>query len=205
MKKTVTSLFTLALLLISAKSFTYRSGGVQGYTNAPSEGNCTSCHTGTSLNGGSGSTSDMTLVDVNGGAGYKPDSTYTLKLKYKQNSISRFGFSITALDDKNKEPAGDFTITSTRTQKRTKTVSGKTRQYVEHTNAGTASTSTNNTEWEFKWKAPSSNVGTIKFYAIVNATNASGTNAGDQIYAKVFDMKLDGLSIATANAKDTVL
>lgn len=205
MKKVVTVSFTLVLVLISAKSFTYRNGGVQGYTNAPSEGNCTSCHSGTSLNGGSGSTSDMTLTDVNGGTGYEPDSTYTLKLKYKQSSITRFGFSITALDDKNKEPAGDFSITSTRTQKRTKSVSGKTRQYVEHTNAGTASTSSNTTEWEFEWKAPSSNVGIVKFYATVNATNASGTNAGDQIYAKVFDMNISGLSVATADAKDTVV
>ena len=135
----------------------------------------------------------------------KPDSTYTLKLKYSQSSITRFGFSITALDDKNKEPAGDFTITSSRTQKRTKTVSSKTRQYVEHTNGGTATTSSNTAEWEFEWKAPSSNVGTIKFYAVVNAANANGGNSGDQIYAKVFDMKVDGLSIATANAKDTVV
>lgn len=205
MKKIVTLLFTLALLMVSVKSFTYRSGGVQGYTNAPSEGNCTSCHTGTSLNGGSGSTSDLTLTDVNGGTGYMPDSTYTLKLKFKQNSITRFGFSITALDASNNDPAGDFTITSTRTQKRTKSVSGKTRQYVEHTNAGTATTSTNTAEWEFEWKAPSSNVGTIKFYAVVNAANANGGNSGDQIYAKVFDMKIDGLSVATANAKDTVV
>ena len=205
MKKIVTLLFTLALLMVSVKSFTYRSGGVQGYTNAPSEGNCISCHTGTSLNGGSGSLSNMTLTDVNGGSGYKPDSTYTLKLKYSQSSITRFGFSITALDDKNKEPAGDFTITSSRTQKRTKTVSSKTRQYVEHTNGGTATTSSNTAEWEFEWKAPSSNVGTIKFYAVVNAANANGGNSGDQIYAKVFDMKVDGLSIATANAKDTVV
>ncbi|MFT5513820.1 MAG: hypothetical protein ACI8SE_002231, partial [Bacteroidia bacterium] len=203
MKKVVTLLFTLALLLVSAKSFTYRSGGVQGYTNAPSEGNCTSCHTGTSLNGGGGSLSNFTLTDAGGGNGYSPDSTYTLKVKYAQSSKTRFGFSITALDAAKKEPAGTFTITSTRTQKRTKSYSGKTRQYVEHTNAGTATTSSNTAEWEFEWKAPSSNVGTIKFYSVVNATNANGANSGDQIYAKIFDMKVEGLSVATANAKDT--
>ncbi|MFT5723258.1 MAG: hypothetical protein ACI9JN_000367 [Bacteroidia bacterium] len=205
MKRLVTLFFTLAFLLISFKSFTYRSGGVQGYTNAPSENNCTSCHTGIALNKGSGSTSDMTLTNVGGATGYEPDSTYTLKLKYKQSSITRFGFSITALDTSKNEPAGSFTITSSRTQKRTKTYSGKTRQYVEHTNAGTVTTSTNTAEWEFKWTAPSSKKGTIKFYATVNATNASGTNAGDQIYAKVFDMKMAGFSVASAGAKDTMV
>ena len=205
MKKIVTLSFTLALVLVSVKSFTYRSGGVQGYTNAPSEGNCVSCHSGTSLNGGSGSLSDFTLTDAGGGSGYKPDSTYTLKLKYKQTSISRFGFSITALDDSAKEPAGTFTITSNRTQKRTKTYSGKSRQYVEHTNAGTATTSTNTSEWEFKWKAPSKNVGPINFYATVNATNANGRNTGDQIYAKVFTWKLDGTPEATATTNDTIV
>ena len=205
MKKIVTLSFTLALVLVSVKSFTYRSGGVQGYTNAPSENNCTSCHSGTSLNGGGGSLSDFTLSFAGGPNGYKPDSTYSLTLKYKQTSKSRFGFSITALDDSAKAPAGSFTITSSRTQKRTKTYSGKTRQYVEHTNAGTASTSSNTTEWEFDWKAPSSNVGKINFYAVVNATNGDGRNSGDQIYAKVFTMNLDGLPVATANAKDTLV
>ena len=124
MKKIVTLSFTLALVLVSVKSFTYRSGGVQGYTNAPSEGNCISCHTGTSLNGGSGSTFDMTLIQML--ADWLQARFYIyVKAEIQANVYIRFGFSITALDDKNKEPAGDFTITSTRTQKRTKTVSVK--------------------------------------------------------------------------------
>jgi hypothetical protein len=204
MKKVVTILFTLALLMISAKSFTYRSGGVAGYTNAPSDANCTSCHSGTALNRSTTPPADLKLANT-GTAGYEADSTYTLKVSYKESSITRFGFSITALDASKNEPAGTFTITSNRTQKRTKSVSGKTRQYVEHTNGGTATTSTNATEWEFDWTAPSSNIGTIKFYVVVNATNANGRNTGDVIYAKVFDMKVAGLPVAKATTNDTIV
>lgn len=207
MKKTLTVLFTLAFVLISVKSFTYRSGPSGGLTNAPGEGHCaTSCHTGTSLNGGSGSTSNMKLEDDFTGGGYIPDSTYTMTLKYSQSSISRWGFNLTALVASDNSPAGDFTITSNRTQKRTKTISGKTRSYVEHTSTGSASVGTNATEWEFEWTAPSSNVGTINFYAVVNAANGNGTTSGDQIYAKVFTVSPSSrLPEATAAAKDSTV
>lgn len=204
MKKIITSLFTLAFVLVSVKSFTYRSGVSGGYTNGPSESNCTSCHTGTSLNGGSGSLSDLVLTSKMT-SGYLKDSTYTMTLKYKQSSISRFGFSITALVAKDDSPAGDFTVTSNRTQKSTKGVSGKTRQYIGHTSTGTATTSSNATEWEFEWKAPSTNVGAVKFYAVVNATNGNNGNSGDQVYAKVFEFKYAGMPVATADAKDTAV
>ncbi len=205
MKKLITVFFTLAFILISFKSFTYRGGPGGAYSNAPGEGNCTSCHGGTSLNGGSGSLSDLTLTSTMKGAGYEPDSTYTFTLKYTQSSISRFGFNLTALDDSTDSPAGDFKNTNSRTQKRTKGVSGKTRQYMEHTSAGSAASSSNTAEWEFEWKAPSTNVGIIKFYAAVNATNNNSGTGGDQVYAKVFSINIDGIPVATASTKDSVV
>lgn len=135
-----------------------------------------------------------------------PDSTYTMTLKFSQSSISRWGFNITALVASDNSPAGDFSITSNRTQRRTKSVSGKTRVYVEHTSNGTSSTSTNATDWEFKWKAPSSNVGVVKFYAVVNAANGNSNTSGDQIYAKVFDISPSSLlPAATIKSNDTVV
>jgi len=184
MKKIVTAVFTLASCFVSIQSLTNNNGPGGAYTNAPNESNCTSCHSG-SLNSG-GSLSNLKLADNFTGGGYIPDSTYVLKVQMSHSSISKWGFNITALVASDDSPAGDFTITSNRTQRRTKSVSGKTRKYVEHTSSGTSSTSTNATEWEFKWTAPSSNVGDIKFYVALNAANGNGGNSGDKIYATDF-------------------
>ena len=206
MKKVLTVLATLAFVLVSVKSWTYRSGPGGGLSNAPNEGNCTSCHSGTSLNGGSGSASDITLSGDFTGGGYIPDSTYTLTLKYKQSGISRWGFNLTALNASDDSPAGTFDNLNNRTQKKTRTVSGKTRQYLEQTSTGSSSTGTNEVEWTFEWKAPSSNVGTIKFYACVNAANGNSGTSGDQIYARAIDVVTSSrLPVATASAKDTVV
>jgi len=191
MKKITTLLFLVALSVISFKSFTYSSGPNGGLTNAPGEGNCTSCHSSASLNSGSFS-SALKLSGNFTGNGYLPDSTYTIKIEYAQPGISKFGFNVTSLDA-NDDPIGDFTRTNNRTQKRTKTVSGSTRQYMEHTNSGTSATSTNKTDWTFEWKAPSSNVGDVKFYVSLNAANGNNGTSGDTIYAKVFTVSPSSL------------
>lgn len=185
---------------------TNNSGPGGGYTNAPGESNCTNsgCHSGT-LNSG-GSLSNLKLSTNFTGGGYIPDSTYIIKIEMSQSSISKWGFNFTALRASNNDPAGDISITSNRTQRRTKSVSGKTRVYAEHTSTGTSSTTSNATEWVFSWKAPSSNIGDIKFYVAVNAANGNGNTSGDLIYAKDFTASPSSLlPEAQASTKDTLI
>ncbi len=207
MKKTLTVFVTLAFILISFNSYTYRSGPGGGYADAPGGNDCGngSCHN-VSLTKTGSAIANITLDNTFTGGGYIPDSTYTMTLKYKQSSKSRWGFNLTALAASDDSPAGTVNITSNRTQKRTKTISGKSRTYVEHTSNGTSSVGSNATEWEFEWKAPSTNVGTIKFYSVVMASDASGGKTGDQIYAKVFNISPSkDLPVATAGAKSTTV
>jgi len=189
MKKILIILFCCGLVIISFNSISYSSGPGGGYTNAPNEANCTSCHSGT-LNRGSFASAFELTGDFTGG-GYLPDSTYKITIKHAQSGVTRYGFQVTVLDKSNKS-AGDLTRTSNRTQKRTKVVNGNTRQYIEHTSTGTSKTGTNKVDWTFEWEAPSSNIGDVTFYAALNAANGSGTG-GDSIYAKKFIIKPSSL------------
>lgn len=136
------------------------------------------------------------------GSGYIPDSTYTLILTYKETGKSKFGFQITCLDSATNSPAGTFTNPDSRSQDGTQSVSGKTRYYLGHTSTGTANVGTDSTAWNISWKAPSKNVGPVKFYAVVNVTNSNGSNAGDVIYGKIFQHQPSSL-LPTAKAKIT--
>lgn len=167
----------------------YGSGPPASLTNAPGENNCTSCHSG-SLNPTPGNLANLTLTGSFSGGGYIPDSTYTLTLSYSQSGISRFGFQITALRTDNNDPAGDFTA-GTGSQKQTSTVSGKTRQYLNHTSGGTSGSGSKS--WSFTWDAPATNVDTVTFYVVVNAANSDGQSTGDQIYAKEFKIATSSL------------
>ncbi|MBI1306211.1 MAG: T9SS type A sorting domain-containing protein [Bacteroidetes bacterium] len=205
MKKVRTLIFTLAFLSVSFLTFTYESGAGGGYTGAPSENNCTysGCHTGITLNSGHYA-NNLTLTGNWSNNGYIPDSSYNLRISMSTPGISTWGFSVTALTSSN-VPAGDFTITSSsRTQKRTRSYSSYTRQYVEHKYSGTSSTSTNNTYWDFKWTAPSTNVGDIKFYVALNVANGNGSQSGDTIYTKTFTViPYNSLPTAEIYTKDT--
>lgn len=192
MKKIFTILFSLTLIFITIKSFTNANGPGGGYTNGPSEANCVSCHNQASLNAGA-FRNNLTLNGNFTGGGYIPDSTYTITVAYNQPGISKFGFQTMVLDKGTSSPAGTLTAVGTRNQKRTKVVSGKTREYIEHTSAGTSATSTNNTFWTFEWKAPTNNVGDVIFYVVLNAANNNSAVNLDTIYAREFTISPSNL------------
>ena len=175
----------LSVVIMAAGTAVKYSGGAPvSHTNAPGEQECTACHGG-SLNPTPSNLANLTLTIPFTGNGYLPDSTYSVNLKYLQNGINRFGFQITALAKSNNQPVGTFTA-GTGSSKLTGTVLGKTREYLTHN--GGAGSSAGKGEWNFTWKAPSTNVDTIVFYVVINAANSDGGTSGDQIYAKTFDV-----------------
>jgi hypothetical protein len=204
-KKTLAILIAVGCLLWSFDSFTNRNGAGAGYTNAPSESNCTSCHSGSLITSGN-ALNNFTLTHNFTGGGYIPDSTYNITVTYSESGISRFGFQITALTSDSDDPAGDFASGGSRTRRLTRNYSGKTRVYIEHTSTGSSTTSTNTATWNFDWTAPNSNVGDVTFYAVVNAANNNGGNSGDKIYAKTFTFSPSTLlPVATASTQDTII
>ncbi len=104
-------------------------------------------------------------------AGYVPGTTYTITVAFSGLSGSKWGFEA-MVTDANNVSTGTIVITDgTRTQIN---FNGK---YVKHKFFGTSSKS-----WSFNWEAPSTDVGTITFYAAGNQANNNGQNTGDIIH-----------------------
>ena len=177
----------LFFIIFLCSAINNASGPGGGYTNAPGESSCVSCHGGSLITTGT----QLNSLRFKGnftGSGYIPDSTYNLEVTFKQSSRSKFGFQITALNAAN-EPIGTFTNTNNRTSRVTRSINSRTREYIQHTSTGTASVGTDSTRWTFDWKAPNSNVGKITFYVVVMATdNNNQSNSGDLVYAKTFEV-----------------
>ena len=186
--KLVIRIFFLFITGMVVEGLISNSNGPNGgYSGAPSENNCTSCHGSFSLQT-SGLNYNKIKLDIPfTGGGYIPDSTYLIKISYKESGKSVFGFQITALDAKNYDAAGTFSANDSRTQTGNYTISGKTRYYAEHTNTGKSAVATDSVAWLVKWKAPNKNVGTVRFYLNLNVTNNNGGTSGDYIYSKSFD------------------
>ncbi len=176
-------------------------------TGTTNESNCTSCHSGTFITSGN---SNLNKIFLNGNFhnnGYIPDSTYTISLSFKQAGISKYGFQVTCLSSTTFAPVGTMgTNSSSRIQKLTATVGGNTRQYIEHTQTGTDTVKKDSARWVFTWKAPSSNVGKVKFHVAVMATNSNGSDNGDIVYGKSFEISPSSfLTVADAYSVDSVV
>ncbi len=168
----------LALVLFTAAvAYAKVTGPDAGYTNAPGDlGNCTSCHdTFHDPNVGPGSVR-MTGVP----AVYAPGQQYTVAVVVQQANRQRFGFQLTALDQ-NGNKAGTLAQVGSDSQVNSETGAGG-RQYIEHTEIGTFPNGTGSRTWQVRWTAPSTDIGTVRFWFAGNAANGDGTNQNDYIY-----------------------
>lgn len=198
----------ISLLAVCA-TFTFTligntGGAPAGYTNAPGESDCTSCHSGTLQISGTNYNNISLTGDFTGG-GYIPDSTYTITLTYTHTGKRKFGYQLTCLDGQDKM-AGSFTLVSGNNKSRINSASilGGNRSYLNQTSAGTSGTGS--ITWEFKWTAPATNKGDVTFYTVVNSTNNVSGNAGDIIIAREFKIVPSNLlSEATASAVDSTI
>lgn len=152
------------------------------FGSVPAETACTACHTTNPLNDANGG-GKIEILDLP--TNYVPGKEYTLRVVATRPSTVKFGFELTALDPTGNK-AGDFAnLDTNRTAINTATFNGTSRQYIYHALAsvgGTAASSTDKSEWTFKWTAPATRVGKIGFYAAGNCTNNSGSNVGDYVY-----------------------
>jgi hypothetical protein len=165
------------LFFAAAAGYAKVTGPDAGYTGAPKDiGNCTACHdTFHEANVGPGSVQISNLPEV-----YEPGKQYTISVTTRQSGRSTFGFQITALDSSNNR-AGALAPLDGTTQLNPETGFGG-RQYVEHTQVGTSAPVVGSRTWQLRWTAPSTDIGTVRFYVAGNAANNDGTNQNDYIY-----------------------
>lgn len=207
MKKSV-YIFFIATGLIAISAAEYKSAGPPGCFagEPPNNTNCTSCHTGASVNSGTASI----LFDLGGAdTGYVPGATYNITVSVKKVGMQAAGFQFTALqsNDNTKTP-GTITLSDpTRTQKVDPSnphVQGCglfNKVYVEHTFQGITSSS-GESIWGFKWQAPQSYVGDINFYTAVLESDFSGDEFGDKVYTKKLTSKGKTTSVGMLGSQD---
>jgi hypothetical protein len=168
----------IAILFLVATVYASVTGPEARYSSAPGESDCTVCHDTNSANSGGGS---ITIAGIP--AIYQPGQQYTLTVTVQQANRSKYGFQLTAIDAANAR-AGTLTPLGGDTQINPVTGTGG-RQYIQHTQAGTNPSTGNSRVWQIRWTAPTTDIGTVRFYASGNAANGNGTNQGDFIYTTV--------------------
>jgi hypothetical protein len=169
----------ILVLLAVVVAYAKVTGPESSYTGAPGDINsCVACHdTFHEANVGPGS------VRVEGSpidGVYQPGQQYTLSVTVQQNGRQRYGFQLTAVD-LNGSKAGALASISPDTQVNPDAGVGG-RQYIEHMEMGTFPTASGSRTWQIRWTAPSTDVGTVRFYVAGNGANGDGTNQGDYIY-----------------------
>lgn len=167
---------TSALLVSVGIVITGRSGGAanvlgQGYTNAPGEGNCSQCHSGGTYGTVTPSIQIFQLGTQTPVTSYTPGTSYDMRVTVNNTSGSplRYGFQLTALRTSGNQALGGFSNLGANIQQLV--VSGRT--YVEHSSA------TVSNQYNFRWTAPASGSGAVRFYASGNCVNNNSNSSGD--------------------------
>ena len=186
MPRWLVRLLALATVVSGASiAFAFSTGPPASKTGAPAvggvvgEGICTECHSSFPLN-----TPGATVEILDVPTFYDPDTLYTLRVRMTSTFAPprRWGFQITAVRAADGQGAGTFDITGiTGIQVINGAGAFASRRYVEHS-TNTFQGNVGPVEWTLRWRAPSTNVGRILFFAAGNAANNSGTNTGDHIY-----------------------
>jgi hypothetical protein len=179
MKKSTISIGIFAVLAVFFTAFSpfapqHGNGlNITGYAGSPSEGNCTSCHSGTvNQTGGS-----IAITSTIPSGGYTPGQTYQVTVTVAKSGVSLFGFEVEALNSSNTN-AGTLAVANTTETQLQTAANGRTE--IMHKTGGGATA--NSHAFVVNWTAPTTNVGTVTFYAAGNATNSNGSSSGDFVY-----------------------
>jgi len=152
------------------------AGGVpQAVTKAPGESNhnsCATCHSPGNFN--ASIKLDVMKTDSSVIKSYTPGETYIVRVKVSgTNNPKAYGFQMSCLDSLTNTDMGAWSDLGTRVKTQNFTVQQKQRKYLVQSAAKTDGIFT------AKWKAPATNLGTIKFYFTGLAINQNGRDDGD--------------------------
>jgi uncharacterized protein (TIGR03437 family) len=184
--------------------FAYSTGPDPGKCAVPGESTCAEigCHTGTAVNGGSGS---VTVAFPNG-LTYTPGVKQHLVVTIADPSQRRWGFQLTArVAAGTGTQAGTFTSTDRFTLVMCASASLVNSQemdfgtaqncpaslpltYIEHSIDGSSRFQPQSGTYEFDWTPPSTSPGSIAIYVAGNAANGDANNTGDRIYSRNYTL-----------------
>jgi uncharacterized protein (TIGR03437 family) len=180
----------IGLAIIPVLIYAYASGPDPRLTGAPGDNPaaCTSCHTGTPLNGGGGSVQ----LTSSAGTSYTPGQQQTLTVTINDPKAKVYGFQMSARLDSDPAvgQAGDFTaggqqlvLCNDGSLKPPKGCpANQSVQFAEHSSPFKTNVI------NVTWTAPASNVGTVTIYVAANAANGDANLTGDHIYTATLQL-----------------
>jgi hypothetical protein len=146
------------------------------------------CHEDFPLNTG---TVQLHLYLGGADSAYIPGQFYTITVSISRPGMVRGGFQITALQDNHTSvsPGLYFLTDTVRTQvidafhSHSGGCPTQNKVWIEHTGNGIDQVAGDSIKWQYRWKAPSTNVGTITFYLAAVDANMDLDNTGDHVYS----------------------
>lgn len=172
------------------------------FSNAPGEGNCTTCHVDFPVNSGDGGITISGLPK-----NYLPGQQIAVTVTVEQDDALKYGFQMTAIN-KDGGRVGTYafpTPSPNPLQVISGTVNGQERRYIEHTQDGVTPTQFGSKSWNFTFNAPPRRTGKIRFFAAGNAADSDQSTAGDYIYTTSRSMLSgSGISNFDNDAKNDV-
>lgn len=176
-KTRLLSIAIIAIVLSTAFGI-LSDNGKAGYTGSHGELNCDDCHN--SFGNSNSGTGTIYVTSTMNNWQYIPGQTYTVNAIVKHSGKPLFGLGFEALTSSNAN-AGSLVITNpAKTQIKTKTVSGVTRNNVVHQLNG--GMNADSAIFTFNWVAPATIIGNITFYFAGIAANNNGNENSDYVY-----------------------
>ena len=147
------------------KKHSYFPGGIgTAVAGAPTDVNCTQCHSGTAVQSGTGVNTFTVASGTTPVSSYTPGSTYNVALAIS-GSPARSGFQAVAMNSSNTIVGTSVAVLGTQVMS----------SRVTHT----SSTPTN---YGWTWTAPGTDVGDITFYVATLKGAGSNNQSGDIVY-----------------------
>lgn len=157
------------------------SGAPPAHTGAPGEKTCATggCHDDHGINAGTA----KVFFSMGAASNYAPKKTYPITISIADSAVTRFGFQVVAISELTGKSIGTFTITDAeRTQVTTNVNEFPDREYITYSFGGTDAINPGKGEWKFNWKAPSQNIGPVRFYVSAVSANDNENDKGDFVY-----------------------
>jgi hypothetical protein len=169
-------LFILAFPVMSFGHATGPDPGVNGVFGTGTTCAQAGCHSTSPLNSGTGS------VVIEGlPTSWSPGQTYPLTVTVRRQGAAVYGFQLSAVRNATSVQAGVLALNSSSSRVSIRTSGGL--QYAQHNLPIVSGT------FSFNWVAPSDpDVGAIRFNVAGNSANGDGTNSGDVIYARAYNV-----------------
>ncbi len=194
-KRYIPIVVIFSAIIFLANSGNHPTSGTGGYTGAPGDNVCSSCHGGS----GNGITGDVSISGLP--TNIVANTTYPLTITVNNTggSPTQAGFQILALNNLNLN-SGTFTNNGSNTS--VKMTNGRT--YVGHNPAQSLS-SGGSTSWTVDWIAPNGPNGqTITLYAGAIMGNGAGGNSGDKFVASNISGTISGATAPVTVSTSTL-